>query len=30
MDRPARHWHPISCGLTRNIFYKHRDTLSQR
>lgn len=25
MDRPARSWHPISCGLTRNIFYTRRD-----
>lgn len=25
MDRPSRRWHPISCGLTRNIFYTHRD-----
>jgi len=25
MDRPSRNWHPISCGLTRNIFYGYRD-----
>ena len=27
MDRPARSWHPVSCGLTRNIIYTHRDKL---
>lgn len=25
MDRPSASWHPISCGLTRNIFYGRRD-----
>ena len=30
MDRPSSRWHPISCGLTRNIFYKHRDATAQR
>ncbi len=25
MDRPSRSMSPISCGLTRNIFYTHRD-----
>jgi hypothetical protein len=32
MDRPSRRWHPVTCGLTRNIFYTHRagETLSQR
>ena len=32
MDRPSRRWHPVSCGLTRNIFYTHRagDALSLR
>lgn len=25
MDRPSRNWSPTSCGLTRNIFYTHRD-----
>jgi hypothetical protein len=24
MDRPARSLAPVSCGLTRNIFYTHR------
>ena len=27
MDRPARSWHPVSCGLTRNIFYTYRDRM---
>jgi hypothetical protein len=26
MDRPAGHWHPVSCGRTRNIFYLVRTT----
>jgi hypothetical protein len=25
MDRPGRGWEPTSCGLTKNIFYAHRD-----
>lgn len=25
MDRPGRAWEPTSCGLTKNIFYAHRD-----
>jgi hypothetical protein len=25
MDRPGRSWEPISCGLTRNIFYAPRN-----
>lgn len=25
MDRPSKRWHPVSCGLTRNIFYTHRE-----
>jgi len=25
MDRPSRKWHPVSCGMTRNIFYTHRE-----
>lgn len=24
MDRPSKRWHPVSCGLTRNIFYTRR------
>ncbi len=28
MDRPARSWHPVSCGMTRNIFYTHPRKLS--
>lgn len=24
MDRPSKSWHPVSCGLTRNIFYTRR------
>ncbi len=24
MDRPSRRWSPVSCGLTRNIFYTHK------
>jgi len=27
MDRPSRRWSPISCGLTRNIFYTHKDRI---
>lgn len=30
MDRPAQSWHPVSCGLTRNIFYTHRDKLARK
>lgn len=32
MDRPSRSLHPISCGMTRNIFYTHRpqSTLASR
>ncbi len=26
MDRPSRSLHPVSCGLTRNIFYAPRQT----
>lgn len=25
MDRPGRDWAPLSCGLTKNIFYQHRE-----
>ena len=25
MDRPGRAWEPTSCGMTKNIFYQHRD-----
>lgn len=25
MDRPGRKWEPVSCGLTKNIFYQSRD-----
>jgi hypothetical protein len=25
MDRPGRNWEPVSCGLTKNIFYQPRD-----
>ncbi|HEY6879542.1 MAG TPA: hypothetical protein VI299_16060 [Polyangiales bacterium] len=25
MDRPGKSWEPVSCGLTKNIFYTHRD-----
>jgi hypothetical protein len=25
MDRPSKRWHPVSCGLTRNIFYTRRE-----
>lgn len=28
MDRPSHKYSPISCGLTRNIFYTHRDRIS--
>ena len=28
MDRPARTWAPVSCGMTRNIFYTHPRKLS--
>jgi hypothetical protein len=30
MDRPAMSWHPVSCGLTRNIFYTHRERLLKK
>jgi hypothetical protein len=30
MDRPAQSWHPVSCGLTRNIFYTHRERLQKK
>jgi hypothetical protein len=29
MDRPSRRWSPISCGMTRNIFYTHRERSTQ-
>jgi hypothetical protein len=25
MDRPGKRYHPVSCGLTRNIFYTRRE-----
>jgi hypothetical protein len=25
MDRPGRSWEPTNCGMTKNIFYQHRD-----
>jgi hypothetical protein len=25
MDRPGRSWEPTTCGMTKNIFYQHRD-----
>ena len=25
MDRPGKKWEPVSCGLTKNIFYQNRD-----
>jgi hypothetical protein len=25
MDRPGRNWAPVTCGLTKNIFYQHKD-----
>ena len=31
MDRPSRRWQPVTCGLTRNIFYgRGTRTLAQR
>jgi hypothetical protein len=30
MDRPAQSWHPVSCGMTRNIFYTHRERLAAK
>jgi hypothetical protein len=30
MDRPSKRWHPVSCGLTRNIFYSRRESASER
>jgi hypothetical protein len=29
MDRPSKRWHPVSCGLTRNIFYSKREAAGQ-